>query len=441
MTFNELNLNTPLLNALDDLGISKPTTIQAKAYSVILSGKDVVGIAQTGTGKTFAYILPILKQLKFSNQKHPRVLVLVPTRELVIQVRDEFKKLASYMNIRVEGIYGGTNINTQKQLVYNGLDVLIATPGRLMDITLTGTLRLKNIQKLVIDEIDEMLDLGFLPQLEKVVDLLPAKRQNLMFSATLTQEVEKVVNKYFENAQKIEAAPHGTPVDNISQSAYFVPNFYTKANLLEYLLTNDDSLIKVLVFVSNKKIADRLFEILNEIFPDKIGVMHSNKSQNYRIRTVGNFQNGSCPVLIATDLIARGLDISEVSHVINFDTPAIPETYIHRIGRTGRADKEGISITFINEAEKAYQAEIETLMNREIPILDLPEEIEISDILTDDEKPKIPEKNYLKPVSKKKIAGQAFHEKKEKNKKKNSGSPSRKRDLAKIRKYGNKGRK
>ena len=344
------------------------------------------------------------------------------------------------MNVRIEGIYGGTNINTQKQLVYNGLDVLVATPGRLMDIALTGTLRLKDIQKLVIDEIDEMLDLGFLPQIEKVMDLLPSKRQNLMFSATLTQEVEKIVNKYFEGAKKIEAAPHGTPLDNILQKAYYVPNFYTKANLLEKLLITDESFNKVLVFVSNKKIADRLYEILNEKFPDKIGVMHSNKSQNYRIRTVGNFQDGTNTVLIATDLIARGLDISEVSHVINFDTPPVPETYIHRIGRTGRADKEGISITFINEAEKTYQEEIEKLMNRKIPFLDLPEDIDISDILTDDEKPKIPEKNYLKPVSKKKIAGAAFHEKKEKNKKKNSGSPARKRDLTKIKKYGSRRR-
>jgi len=426
MTFNNLNINTPLLNALEDMGLTKPTPIQEKAFSVILSGKDVVGIAQTGTGKTIAYILPLLKQLKFSNQKHPRILVVVPTRELVLQVRDEFKKLSAYMNLRVEGVYGGTNINTQKQLVYNGLDVLVSTPGRLIDLALTGTLRLKNIQKLIIDEVDEMLDLGFLPQLEKIINLLPAKRQNLMFSATLTSEIESMIISSFNNPVKVEAAPHGTPLDNIAQRAYYVPNFYSKVNLFDYLFTNDESFTKVLIFVSKRKLADRLHEILNEKYPDRIGVMHSNKSQNYRIRTVNSFHDGTLNVLIATDLIARGLDISEVSHVINFDMPTVAEIYIHRIGRTGRAEKEGISISFINEAEKLYQKEIEEMMKQEIPIIELPE-IEISDILTDEEKPKIPEVDYLKSAHKKKESGDAFHEKKEKNRKKNSGSPALKR--------------
>lgn len=428
MTFNDFNLNTPLLNALDDIGLVNPTTIQEKTFSVVLSGKDVVGIAQTGTGKTFAYIVPLLKQLKFSSQKHPRILVLVPTRELVLQVRDEFKKLSTYMDVRVEGIYGGTNINTQKQLVYDGVDILVSTPGRLIDLTMTGTLRLKKIQKLVIDEVDEMLDLGFLPQLEKIIDLLPSKRQNLMFSATLTPEVESMIVSYFNNPVKVEAAPHGTPLDNIVQRAYYVPNFYTKVNLLDNLFQNDDSLTKVLIFVSKRKLADRLHEILHEKYPEKIGVMHSNKSQNYRIRTVNNFHEGTFNTLIATDLIARGLDISEVSHVINFDMPTIAEIYIHRIGRTGRAEKEGISISFINEAEKYYQKQIEEMMRQEIPILELPD-IEISDILTDEEKPKVVEIDYLQSAHKKKESGDAFHEKKEKNKKKNSGSPALKRDF------------
>ncbi len=266
MTFDELKINTPLKNALYDLGYVNPTPIQKEAFPPIMAGNDIVGIAQTGTGKTFAYLLPILKQHKFSEARHPSVLIIVPTRELVIQVVDEAKKLAKYINIRVAGVYGGTNINTQKQLVYDGLDILVATPGRLLDLNLTGVLRLKTIKKLVIDEVDEMLNLGFRPQLLSVLEIIPDKRQSLMFSATLTEDVAKLITDFFNNPQKIEIAAHGTPLEQINQQAYHVPNFYTKVNLLEYLLSNGKELSKVLVFVDNKKLADRLFEQISPKF-------------------------------------------------------------------------------------------------------------------------------------------------------------------------------
>jgi len=421
--FDELNLTKPLLNALDDIGYIDVTPIQEAAFSVIMSGKDVVGIAQTGTGKTFAYLLPILRQLKYSEQRQPRVLIMVPTRELVLQVVDEIRKLTKYMSVRFAGIYGGTNINTQKQLIYDGLDILVATPGRLYDLVLTGVLRLSMIQKFVIDEVDEMLNMGFRPQLISFMETLPQVRQNLMFSATLTPDVEAVINDFFVNTYKIEIAPHGTPIEKIEQSAYYVPNFFTKINLLEYLLKNVEDLNRVLVFVETKKLADRVFEKLHEKFGDEIGLIHSNKAQNQRINTLRRFKEGIHRVLISTDIMARGLDISDVTHVLNFDTPTQAPDYIHRIGRTGRADKPGKAITFINEAERDLQTEIETLMKKNIPITDFPKEVEISNIYTDEERPKLYDKTYLKP-QKKIVKGAAFHEKLEKNKKQNSGSPA-----------------
>ena len=425
MTFDELNLNKPLISALDDLGYINPTPIQEKAFPVIMSGKDLVAIAQTGTGKTFAYLLPLLRQLKYSEKKHPRILIVVPTRELVLQIVKEIEKLTSYMNVRYQGVYGGTNINTQKQLVYNGLDILVATPGRLVDLALTGLLRLKDIQKLVIDEVDQMLSLGFRQQLISFLDSLPAKRQNLMFSATITEDVDKVISKYFNEPLKIEVAAHGTPLEKIIQLAYHVPNFFTKVNLLEHLLFNDPELVKVLVFVENKKLADRLYEHLEKKLTNQVGVIHSSLSQNNRISALKQFHEGSKRVLIATDIIARGLDISDVTHVINFDTSRLPEDYIHRIGRTGRANKAGTAISFINEAEQAFQSEIEFMMNKEIPMKPLPKEVPISKEFTEEEKPSIKDKNLRRIAAIKTPVGQgAFHEKKEKNKKVNLGGPS-----------------
>lgn len=439
MSFENLNLNKPLISALDDLGYVQATPIQEMAFPVIMSGKDLVGIAQTGTGKTFAYLLPILRQLKYSEQRHPRVLVIVPTRELVLQIVKEIEKLSTYTSIRFLAVYGGTNINTQKQLVYNGVDIIVATPGRLRDLGLTGILRLKDIKQLVIDEVDQMFSLGFRQQLLEFLETLPTKRQNLLFSATMNEDIEKVIAKYFYQPQKIEITPHGTPLEKIIQLCYHVPNFYTKVNLLEYLLNNDPSLSKVLVFVGTKKLADDLFEHIEPKFRGAVAVIHSNLSQTMRINSLKQFHEGSKRVLIATDILARGLDISDVTHVINFDTPETPEDYIHRIGRTGRANKPGVAITFINEAEQEYQTAIETVINKPIPYESIPEKVVISKMLTDDELPKIGSKVKQKKSKDNHVAGAAFHEKKEKNKKVNLGGPAQKEKLkgkdAKIRTY------
>jgi len=425
LTFEELNLNTPILRALTELEFINPSPIQAQSVPIVMSGRDVVGIAQTGTGKTFAYLLPILRLLKFSEQKNPRVLILVPTRELVTQVIAEIEKLTKYMTVRVGGIYGGTNINTQKKLVFNGLDILVATPGRLIDLASIGSLKLTSIQKLVIDEVDEMLEQEFRAQLTMILDLLPKKRQNILFSATLTREVEKIFTQFFNNPIKIEIAAHGTPLEKIIQKAYHVPNFVTKLNLLENLLKTDTTMTKVLVFASTIKQADRLFEQLEKKFPEEVGVIHSRNSQNNRFAALEKFASGKSMVLIATDVAARGLDISDVTHVINFDTPDISGDYIHRIGRTGRAGKIGAAITFINKIEEEYFDAIEELMKIKIPIEKLPKEIEVSKVFSEFEKPITTEKNYLKAVAKKKTVD-VVQEKKLKNQKINLGGSHKK---------------
>lgn len=429
-TFENFNLTKQLLAAIAGLGFEKPTPVQAEAFPVVLSGKDVVGIAQTGTGKTFAYMLPILQDLKFSKQLNPRVLVLVPTRELVIQVVEMTETFAKNSNIRVLGVYGGTNINTQKQKVYLGTDILVATPGRLYDLALCGALQLKGVNKLVIDEVDVMLDLGFRYQISNIFELLPVRRQNIMFSATMTEEVDALIDDYFVSPVKVSIALSGTPLNNIAQKCYEVENFYTKVNLLVHLLKDKQEFSKVLVFVSNKKSADRLFEALENTNDTETGIIHSNKTQNYRIRSIRQFDEGKNRILVATDLMARGLDLDKVSHVINFDTPNYPENYIHRIGRTGRAEQEGKTILFYTGKEKPAKEAIEALMNYKIPALEFPEEVEISSQKTPEERPQLADtKNPHRNSGKEIVRGPAVHEKKAKNKKINQGG-SYKRELA-----------
>ena len=430
MTFRDLNLNTPLHNAIDDLGFETPTPIQTESFNVVASGKDVVGIAQTGTGKTFAYMLPILKNLKYSTQDNPRVLILVPTRELVVQVVNEIEKLSKYINNRVFGVYGGTNINTQKQAVAQGLDIIVATPGRLYDLAVSRVLQLKSIQKLVIDEVDVMLDLGFRHQLMNIFDILPPRRQNIMFSATMTTDVDALITDFFINPSKISIAVSGTPLENITQQRYNIPNFYTKVNLLEEILHDKETFSRVLIFVAYKRMADRLFDKLEELYPSETCVIHSNKTQNYRLRSIEQFREGTNRLLVATDVMARGLDIDDVSHVINFDTPDYPENYMHRIGRTGRAERKGVSILLSTEKEQESRERIEELMKMKIDVLDIPEYVEVSKELIEEERNVIKERYNPTKRRDEDAPGLAFHEKSEKNQKVNLGGSYR-REIAK----------
>lgn len=432
-SFEELNINRQLLNAIEDLGFEKPTPIQEEAFPVGMSGKNIVGIAQTGTGKTLAYMLPILQQLRFSKDYKPRVVILVPTRELVVQVVEQIELFTKYMNTRVLGVYGGVNIKTQMGALTQGQDIIVGTPGRLYDLAANRSLLLQDVKKLVIDEVDVMLDLGFRFQLNNIFELLPEKRQNIMFSATMTEDVEILINENFIAPEFIAIALSGTPLENIYQSCYPVENFYTKVNLLGHLLTDKDTYQKVLIFMDSKKNADRLFEAMEQDFWSDLLVIHSNKSQNNRLAAIERFNDNNARILIATDVIARGLDLDDITHVINFDTPKFPENYMHRIGRTGRAEKMGHSILLYTEKEEDWKLAIEKLMEYEIPLKEFPQEVKISKQLTLDEQPRILEKNPHK--QKKHEVGPSFHEKKDKNKKDYNLGGGQKIKIKKAKKY------
>jgi ATP-dependent RNA helicase RhlE len=422
-TFEQFNLPKSVQKAIDELGFTTPTPIQEKSFATIMSGRDMMGIAQTGTGKTFAYLLPLLKLYKFTLTNTPKIVILVPTRELVVQVVAEVEKLTKYMSVVTLGIFGGVNINTQKKAVYEGIDILVGTPGRVMDLALDSVIRFDETQKLVIDEFDEMLNLGFKTQLTSILAMMDRKRQNILFSATMTDEVDAILEDYFDYPEEVTLAASGTPLENIEQVSYDVVNFNTKINLLKHLLETDITMQRVLVFVNNKKIADMLHERIEPDFEGAFGVIHSNKSQNYRLTTMANFQNNLLRGIITTDIMARGLDISNITHVINFEMPELPELYMHRIGRTGRADATGTAISLVTQREQEFKMEAELLMNYEVPVIVFPEIVEVSSLLIGPEKDKQPIKFLMKKV---RLDGDgAFHEKNKKNKKVNLGGPSK----------------
>ena len=415
-TFEDLKIKKQLRNAIADLRFEKPTPIQQESYSPILGGFDFVGIAQTGTGKTIAYLLPILHDLKYSDQPHPRVLVMAPTRELVIQIVEQIEKLTPYLSLRVLGVYGGSNnINAQKKAVAEGLDLIVGTPRRLYDLVLTNVLRLKSIKKLVIDEVDIMLDFGYKTQLKNIFEHLPSKRQNILFSATMTSYVDELIDDFLVNPVKTTISISGTPLENINQESYAVPNFYSKANLLNHLLEDKEEFGKVLIFVATKVNVDRLFETLN--FESETSVIHSSKEQNYRTKSIENFVNGSSRILIATDVISRGIDIEKITSVICFDTPFYPENYIHRIGRTGRAGQQGRSILFYNEKELLLKESIERLMNYTIPLNEFPKEVEVASQLTPEEQTKPLDTIEISNKTPAIKVGASFHQKSAKNSK------------------------
>lgn len=440
-TFEELNIHKSQLKALRDLNLTTATPIQAKGIPALLSGQDIVGLAQTGTGKTLAYLLPILKMLPYSDQIHPRALIIVPTRELVEQVHTVCKQLCAYQNTRLLAIYGGVNINRQKEAVTEGCDIIIATPGRLFDLAASGVLRLSAIKKVVLDEVDEMLLEGFRPQLMNILDILPPKRQNILFSATLTEEVSRVIDQFFNKPRRIEIVPPGTPLERIEQEAIQMPNYYTKEDFIKGYLTDTSTFKKVLIFTKNKRMAERLGTALQEVYGEEVDTIHSNKSQNYRFQAVKKFQNGETRLLVATDIVSRGMDIQEVSHVINFDTPPMAEQYIHRIGRTGRALQSGKSLLLFSKSEEESVLEIEILMQQEIPVNPIPDWVSVSKELLPEEKDRTSEKEIQHRKKLVRTPGPAFHEKSEKNKKSNQGGSYKRKLAAKYKKPKTRGQR
>ena len=367
MIFEELNLIEPILKALNQEGYTSPTPIQEQSIPVLLQGKDLLGCAQTGTGKTAAFSIPILQKLyKTDHRKGIKALILTPTRELAIQIGESFEAYGRYTGLKHAVIYGGVGQKSQTDALNNGVQILIATPGRLLDLISQGYVSLKSLDFFVLDEADRMLDMGFIHDIRRILKLLPTRRQTLFFSATMPPEIESLANSMLMNPVKVEVTPASSTVDTISQFVYFVEK-KEKKDLLLHLL-KDNSIESVLVFTRTKYGADKLARILT-----KSGVraeaIHGNKSQNARQRALTEFKNHTLRVLIATDIAARGIDVDQLSHVINYELPNIPETYVHRIGRTGRAGHEGIAISFCESDELPYLKDIQKLIGKNIPVV------------------------------------------------------------------------
>jgi ATP-dependent RNA helicase RhlE len=377
-SFEDFKLNKQLLTAIAEQGFENPTPIQAKCIPAALGGGHVLGIAQTGTGKTAAYLLPLLMKVKYAQGTDPRALILAPTKELALQIEEHANKLAVYTDLRIQCIYGGIGPKSQIQAINKGIDILVATPGRFMEIYLKGEIPTKHIKTLVIDEADKMMDMGFIPQLRKILEVIPSKRQNLLFSATFHPVVERLSTEFLEFPVRIEITPQSTAVETVEQELYHVPNFKTKINLLEYFLKQHDVFKKVMIFTRTKKIADNIFHFIERKNLGPVKVVHSNKGQNTRIKAMNEFKEGILRVLVATDVASRGIDVSDVSHVINFDVPYVYVDYVHRIGRTGRALKEGTAITFANEAELYHINKIEAVIHEKIPAVAIPSNVEIT---------------------------------------------------------------
>ena len=420
MAFTDLNISKQILDALAEAGFEEPTPIQREAFPVIRAGKDMIGIARTGTGKTLAYLIPILMKLHYAQGKYPRAIVIVPTRELVVQVCESVELLTEYMDIRCVGIYGGTNIRTQQNAVYEGVDLLVATPGRFMDIYMNGIIRTPQIKTVVVDEADRLMDMGFMPQLRSILEVVPEKHQTLLFSATFSPTIAALASEFMVAPVKVEVAPQATPVDTVLQLRYDVPNIMTKINLLKLLLADKEEYSRVMVFTESKKNADRITDKLADYWKDELSVIHSNKAQNTRLNALRAFREGRSRIMIASDVAARGIDIQDVSHVVNFDIPALPEEYVHRIGRTARAGKEGVAISLVSPKEEERIEMIEQLIGQKIELQALPERLEISDVLLDEEKIQTANIIYQKGRPK---GGGAFHARSAKN----SKSPEKKK--------------
>ena len=378
-SFEDFNLNKQLISAVKDAGFEHPTEIQQKCLPLILGGQEVIGIAQTGTGKTAAYLLPILMKVKYAQGTDPRVLILAPTKELTLQIADHARALAKYTDLRILPIYGGIGPKTQIETLKSGIDILIATPGRFMEIYLKGELVTKQFKYLVLDEADRMMDMGFMPQLRKIFEVIPPKRQNVLFSATFPQKVERLSGEFLEFPVKVEITPQATTAKQVEQELYLIPNLKTKINFVDHLLQNRDEFNRVLIFTRTKEVADNVFKYIERKGLGPVKVIHSNKGQNSRINAVNEFKEGQLRVLVSTDVTARGIDVLRVSHVINFDVPILYEDYVHRIGRTGRAFQNGKALTFATEAELYHVRKIEDLIREKIPVKLLPPAVEIAE--------------------------------------------------------------
>lgn len=416
-TFEDFGFNRQVLNAIADAGYENPTPIQEKAIPPILNGQDVLGIAQTGTGKTAAYVLPMIMKLKYAQGSDIRGLIIAPTRELAMQIEENVKTYSKYTDLRSYVIYGGLGPKTQIEELKKGVDILITTPGRFMDLYLEGHIITKKLEILILDEADKMMDMGFMPQINKILEVVPRKRQNMLFSATMSERIEKLAENFLLWPTKIEVTPQATPASTIVQELYFVPNFKTKINLLKVFVEDDPSVTKLIVFCRSRANAENVYKFLLRRFNDQhVKVLHANKGQNTRINSINAFKNDEVRILVATDVAARGIDVSAVSHVINFDVPVIYEDYVHRIGRTGRAYNLGKAVTFCNPSEAHFIHKIEQLIRQKIPVLNIPDKVFIEETPYEEKQAIDKEIDDQKRKADPDFKG-AFHEKKTLNQK------------------------
>src|SRR3984957_8764517 len=370
MSFENLNLIEPILRALKTEGYIKPTPIQEQAIPIVLQNRDLLGCAQTGTGKTAAFAIPILQllyqdRLQHKEQKTIKALILTPTRELAIQIDESFANYGKHTGLKHMVIFGGVSQNPQTDALRRGVDIVVATPGRLLDLMNQGYVHLQHIRMLVLDEADRMLDMGFVHDVKKIIAKVPAKRQTLFFSATMPNEIQQLANTILNRPERVEVTPVSSTADTIQQSLYYVEKNDKKALLIHLL--KDKAIKTALVFTRTKHGADKVVKDLV-----RVGItaeaIHGNKSQNARQRALSNFKNRTTRVLIATDIAARGIDIDELSHVINYELPNIPETYVHRIGRTGRAGLNGVALSFCDAEEVEFLRDIHKLISKQIPV-------------------------------------------------------------------------
>lgn len=422
MTFEDLKITRQFLNAIDDCGYKQPSPIQEKAIPRISAGQDVIGIAQTGTGKTAAFALPVLQKIKYAQDLPPRALVLVPTKELVIQVHEVFVTLSKYTDLRCIALYGGVGPKTQLEVLEKGVDIIVATPGRFLDLYLRGGIETKKLKTLVLDECDRMMDMGFMPQLRNILEVIPSKRQNLLFSATFPERVEKLSEEFLLWPTKMEVSPQATPVATVKQRKSAVPNIRTKLHYVAHLLENEYADERALVFVRTKEQAEQISKYLERTISGGVRGLHSNKGQNTRLHSMSLFRDGTIRVLVSTDVASRGIDVPETKLVINCTVPRNSSDYVHRIGRTGRAFSEGIAHTLYDPSEKMYMEAVESHLpgNNVIEDCPLPEAIPVEETPPWEAKQMAKDIDYQKRKADPNYKG-AFHEKK----KKKSSSKSR----------------
>ena len=370
VTFTSLNLHPSLLRGIEDLGFRRPTPVQAQAIPPILAGRDVIGCAQTGTGKTAAFVLPILNRLlQGSSHRNLRALIVEPTRELALQVMDHLKALSRHVHLKGAAIFGGVPMSPQISALEKGVDIVSATPGRLLDHIYSGRIDFADLEIFVLDEVDRMLDMGFLPDIQKLLRLLPPKRQNLVFSATLPSAIASLVHQILHNPVTVQVGQRSAPAVGIRHAIYPVPR-HLKSDLLIELL-RQQGMTSVLVFTRTKHYADRLAQKLLHAGL-KVSVLHGDRSQSQRLHALEQFRRGRAQVMVATDIAARGIDIEDISHVVNFDIPNTAEDYVHRIGRTARADATGDAFTLVDREEEPLVKDIERALNKALPRITLP---------------------------------------------------------------------